>query len=162
MEDRELPRRGRLQRASFEDAAGREVIHIQAQKDYTELVKHDQSSTVRNNRSASVTANDSMTVGGNQSFTVTGEQSHTIAKAQSNDIGENRKSTIAHNDTIDAGNVIMGTVGPGVGYIYRDDQTIFFTNGLALRPHLARRHLARLKRDITISAGACSSSRARS
>jgi type VI secretion system secreted protein VgrG len=147
------PGAGGFNELSFEDAAGREVVHIQAQKDYTELVKHDQSSTVRNNRSASVTANDSMTVGGNQSFTVTGEQSHTIAKVQSNDIGENRNSTIAHNDTIDAGNVITGTVGPGVGYVYRDDQTIFFTNGLASVLITPQGMSLDAKGNITISAG---------
>src|SRR4029450_5741216 len=134
-------------------AAGREVVHIQAQKDYTELVKNNQSSTVRNNRSASVTAKDSMTVGGNQRFRVTGEQSHTIAKVQSNAIGEDRKSTIAHHDTIDAGNVITGTVGPGVGYVYRDDQIIFFTNGLASVLITPDGMSLDAKGDITISAG---------
>jgi type VI secretion system secreted protein VgrG len=145
------PGAGGFNELSFEDAAGREIVHIQAQKDYSELVKHDQSSTVQNDRSASVTVNDSMTVGGNQSFTVTGEQSHTVAKAQINDIGAPpppppppaapppppppgsgiRKSTIAHNDTIDAGDLIAGNVGPGVGYVYSKDQNIVLSNGLA-------------------------------
>jgi len=147
------PGAGGFNELSFEDAAGRELIHIQAQKDYTELVKHDQTSTVRNNRSASVIANDSMTVGGSQSISVGGDQSHTVAKYQSNNIGAppppppapqpdppggNRTSTIAHHDTIDAGNVITGTVGPGVGYVYRDDQNIVISNGISsvvITPH---------------------------
>ncbi len=82
------PGAGGFNELSFEDAAGREVVHFQAQKDFTELVKHDQSSTVLNNRSASITANDSMTVGGNQSFSVDQNQSHTIGKSQKNDVGE--------------------------------------------------------------------------
>jgi type VI secretion system secreted protein VgrG len=147
------PGAGGFNELSFEDAAGREQIHIQAQKDYTELVKNDQTSTVRNDRSASVTASDSMTVGGSQSISVGGNQSHTVGKSQSNDIGAppppppapqpdppggNRTSTIAHHDTIDAGDVITGTVGPGVGYVYRDDQNIVISNGLSsvvITPH---------------------------
>ena len=159
------PGAGGFNELSFEDAAGREVVHIQAQKDYTELVKNDQSSTVRRNRSASVTVADSMTVGGSQSFTVSGEQSHTIAKVQSNDIGappppgrpettgRNRTSTIAHHDTLDAGNLITGTVGPGVGYVYRDDQTILFTNGVSSVVITPEGILLDARGDITISAG---------
>jgi type VI secretion system secreted protein VgrG len=125
------PGAGGFNELSFEDAAGRELIHVQAQKDFSEIVKNDQSSTVCNDRSASVTINDSMTVGGDQSFTVGWDQSFTLGKYQSNDVGESRTSNIRHDDTIDAGNVIAGTVGPGVGYVYRDDQVIMFTNGVA-------------------------------
>jgi type VI secretion system secreted protein VgrG len=126
------PGGGGFNELSFEDAAGREEIHIQAQKDFTELVKHDQSSTVLNNRSASITANDSMTVGANQSFSVDLNQSHTIGQSQTNDVGESRLTTIAHADTIDAGDTITGTVGPiGVGYAFNKDQTITFTNKVA-------------------------------
>ncbi len=126
------PGAGGFNELSFEDAAGREEIHIQAQKDFTELVKHDQSSTVLNNRSASITANDSTTVGQNQSFAVDQNQSHTIGASQLNDVGQSRISTIAHADTIDAGDTISGTVGPlGVGYAFNKDQTITFTNKVA-------------------------------
>ncbi|MGC4095085.1 MAG: type VI secretion system tip protein TssI/VgrG [Polyangiaceae bacterium] len=48
----------------FEDKKGSEELHIQAEKDMTTLVKHDQSTTVQNNRSAGVTASDSVSVGG--------------------------------------------------------------------------------------------------
>ena len=126
------PGAGGFNELSFEDAAGREVVHFQAQKDFTELVKNNQSSTVLNNRSASITANDSMTVGGSQSFSVDQSQSHTIGKSQKNDVGESRISTIAHADTIDAGDTISGNVGPlGVGYSFNKDKTITFTNTLA-------------------------------
>ncbi|MEO5727439.1 MAG: type VI secretion system tip protein TssI/VgrG, partial [Byssovorax sp.] len=126
------PGAGGFNELSFEDAAGREVVHFQAQKDFTELVKNDQSSTVLNNRSASITANDSMTVGGSQSFSVGQSQSHTIGKSQKNDVGESRISTIGQADTIDAGDTISGTVGPdGVGYTFNKDKTITITNSLA-------------------------------
>lgn len=117
---------------SFEDAKGREEIHFQAQKDYTEIVKNNQTSTVRNNRTASVTSNDSWTVGGSQSFSVGLNQSTTIGKSLSIDITDNRTTNIAINDTLEAGDVIMATIGPlGVGFIYAKDQQIIITNAIA-------------------------------
>jgi type VI secretion system secreted protein VgrG len=126
------PGAGGFNELSFEDAAGREMIHIQAQKDFTELVKNNQSSTVLNNRSASVTNSDSENVGGSQSFTVVQSQSHTIGKMQRIDVGESRVSTIGKADSIDAGDVIKGNVGKlGVGYSFTKEQIITITNTLA-------------------------------
>jgi len=147
------PGAGGFNELSFEDAAGRELIHMQAQKDFAELVKHDQSSTVRNDRSASVTVNDSMTVGANQSFSVGQNQGHTIGKFQANDIGADRTSRVARSDTIDAGKVISGTVGPGVGYVYRDDQNIIVTNGVASIVLTPEGLYLDAKGNITINAG---------
>jgi len=126
------PGAGGFNELSFEDAKGREEIHIQAQKDFTELVKNNQSSTVLNNRSASITANDSVSVGANQSFNVIQNQSHTIGKTQSIDVGENRASTIGKADTINAGELISGNVGDkGVGYSFDKEQNITITNTIA-------------------------------
>jgi len=126
------PGAGGFNELSFEDAKGREEVHVQAEKDYTELVKNNQSSSVLNNRTASVTSNDSWTVGGSQSFSVGINQSHTIGKAQSNTICESRTSSIGGTDAIHAGDVLMMNVGPaGVGFIYAKDQTIMYTNSVA-------------------------------
>ncbi|HRI67022.1 MAG TPA: type VI secretion system tip protein TssI/VgrG [Polyangium sp.] len=126
------PGAGGFNELSFEDAKAREEIHIQAQKDFTEIVKNNQTSTVRNNRSASVTSNDSWTVGGSQSFSVGLNQSTNIGQYLSIDIGDSRTSTISVADTIAAGEVIMATIGQeGVGFIYAKDQTILITNAVA-------------------------------
>ncbi len=126
------PGAGGFNELSFEDAKGREEIHIQAQKDFTELVKNNQSSTVLNNRSASITANDSVSVGANQSFNVIKNQSHTIGKMQTIDVGQSRASTIAKADTINAGDLISGNVGDkGVGYSFDKEQNITITNTIA-------------------------------
>ncbi len=147
------PGAGGFNELSFEDAAGQEEIHVQAQKDFTEIVKNDQSSTVRNDRRASVTVDDATTVGGNQSFTVGGNQSHTVGQLQANDAGDSRTSTIGHLDSIDAGNLITGTVGPGVGYVYRDDQIIQYTNGVASILLTPQGIFLDTKADLTIHAG---------
>jgi len=126
------PGAGGFNELSFEDAKAREEIHIQAQKDFTELVKNNQSSSVLNNRSASITSNDSWTVGGSQSFSVGVNQSTNIGKSLSIDSGVSRTLTIAIAGTSAAGEVIMATIGQqGVGFIYAKDQTIIITNAVA-------------------------------
>ncbi|MGK4009240.1 type VI secretion system tip protein TssI/VgrG [Sorangium sp. So ce1036] len=116
---------------SFDDAAGRELIHVQAQRDYSEIIKHDQRSTVLSNRSASVGASDAVTVGGSQSFSVLKSQSHTIGEQQTNNIGAGRTSIIGTSDTVDAGDSQNVTVGDGVGYTINKDKTVQITNGVA-------------------------------
>ncbi len=126
------PGAGGFNELSFEDAKGREEIHVQAQKDFTEIVKNNQSSTVQNNRTGSVTSNDSWTVGASQSFSVGINQSHTIGQAQSNNVGDSRTSSIGATELIQAGDVIMMNVGQaGVGFLYAKDQSIMFTNSVA-------------------------------
>jgi type VI secretion system secreted protein VgrG len=54
----------------FEDKKGSEELHLQAEKDFSQKVKHD--------RSADVGADDSISVGGDRSVTVTGNLSVTV------------------------------------------------------------------------------------
>jgi type VI secretion system secreted protein VgrG len=115
----------------FEDARGRERVHLQAQKDYAEVIKNNQSSTVLGSRSASVTGDDGMTVGGSQSFSVGHSQSHRIGADQSSTVVGDRASIIGHSDAIDAGDRVSVTVGGGVGYVIASDETIKVTNGKA-------------------------------
>ena len=126
------PGAGGFNELSFEDAKGREEIHIQAEKDFSELVKNNQSSTVLNNRSASITSNDSVSVGANQSFAVIQNQSHTVGANQSNNVGQSRSSVMGQADTVSAGELISGQVGKlGVGYSFDKDQNITITNSVA-------------------------------
>ncbi|WP_437599751.1 type VI secretion system tip protein TssI/VgrG [Sorangium sp. So ce590] len=125
------PGSGGFNELSFDDAAGRELIHVQAQRDYSEVIKHDQRSTVLSNRSASVTGGDSVTVGGSQSSSVIKDQSHTIGEQQINNIGAGRTSIIRTSDAVDAGDSQSVTVGDGVGYTINKDRTVQITNGVA-------------------------------
>lgn len=72
----------------FEDKKGAEEIHIQAERNFSEIVKRDQSSTVLNNRSASITGNDSDTVGKSLSVNVGDSEVHVVKKAHITDAGE--------------------------------------------------------------------------
>ena len=72
----------------FEDKKGEELVHMQAEKDFSELVKNDQSSTVLNGRSASIGASDSLTVGASISVNVIDGESRMVGTALSYDVGE--------------------------------------------------------------------------
>lgn len=54
----------------FEDAKGKELLNMQAEKDLKKLVKNDESVTIGNNRSKVVGANDSLKVVAFQTVTV--------------------------------------------------------------------------------------------
>ena len=54
----------------FEDAQGKELLRIQAEKNLTKLVKNDETATIRKNRSADIGQNDTSTVGIEYSVTI--------------------------------------------------------------------------------------------
>jgi type VI secretion system secreted protein VgrG len=54
----------------FEDANGKELVNIQAERDLTELVKHDATITVKNNRTTTVWKADSILAGISHSVTI--------------------------------------------------------------------------------------------
>ncbi len=64
----------------FEDAKGKELIYIQAQKDLRKLVKHNESEQIGNSRSVVVGNNRSTQIGQVDSVTV--GKKHTITMAQ--------------------------------------------------------------------------------
>ncbi len=100
----------------FEDKKGSEEIHIQAEKDFTELVKHDQSSTVLNDRSASITANDSSTIG--KSLTV--------------QVGASTTHVVGENVTWDVGKLHVVSVENGTGITITKDFIQMKTSGASI------------------------------
>jgi type VI secretion system secreted protein VgrG len=101
----------------FEDLLGSELFYMQAEKDHTTLVKHNQATTVKANRSATVTGSDSVGVGGDRSVSVTGNLSVTVKgggkSPNHHDVNVTGKSHLHASDTIeiDAPTHIKLTVG---------------------------------------------------
>jgi type VI secretion system secreted protein VgrG len=83
----------------FEDRRGAEELHLQAEKDLTTLVKHDQSTTVGNDQSAAVAANRSVSVGGNESHSVSGTRSLSVSGKDTQSFGNERAISVASADT---------------------------------------------------------------
>jgi type VI secretion system secreted protein VgrG len=65
----------------FEDEKGCEELHLQAEKDMSTLVKHDQSLTVGADRSMIVEGNRSATIKKDDAVTIEGEHHLTVTKA---------------------------------------------------------------------------------
>jgi type VI secretion system secreted protein VgrG len=76
----------------FEDKKGSEELHIQAEKDQTTHVKHNQS--------ISVDADRSISVGGNESTSVTGTRTETITKKHTETIHGGREANVDQGDKL--------------------------------------------------------------
>ena len=69
------PSYGGYNEIMFEDKAGRELVHMRAQRNMTTHVLNDHMSEIGSSRSTAITKNESKTVGGAQNVTVQGDNS---------------------------------------------------------------------------------------
>jgi type VI secretion system secreted protein VgrG len=87
----------------FEDAAGQELLRIQAEKDLHKLVKNDEEHTVGHDRTRSVGRNESVTVRKNRTKQVAENERTMIGQNQSTIVGVNRTSQVGATDATSAG-----------------------------------------------------------
>jgi type VI secretion system secreted protein VgrG len=92
----------------FEDNKGHEELHIQAERNMSTLVKHDQSLTVHGDRSVTVngtrkstiTKNEKQTFNADREMTVEGANSDTIKGAHTGTYEKGRQETVQKGDTL--------------------------------------------------------------
>jgi len=65
----------------FEDKKGHEELHIQAEKNMSTLVKHDQTSEVHGNRSVTVKGNETQTFKGDRKISVEGADALSVERS---------------------------------------------------------------------------------
>src|SRR5262249_23909476 len=102
----------------FEDAAGKELVRVQAEKDWNMLVKKDEQDTVGRDRTRAVKRNESITIGENRTKQIVQNERVTIGQNQSVTVGVNRTAQIGNNDTTTVGIqhlVMIAPPGEGVG-----------------------------------------------
>ncbi|WP_437916855.1 type VI secretion system tip protein TssI/VgrG [Sorangium sp. So ce302] len=113
----------------FEDAQGRELVNIQAQKDLRKLVKNNEAVRIGNNRTTSVAGNDSLTVGGNRTHRVQLNEQISVGMSQTVSVGINR---VAHVGLIDSTTVgekhVVTITPPGEGSLGGENTTIAMQN----------------------------------
>lgn len=126
------PRSAGFNQLMFKDDRGDECIHIQAQRNYEEVVKLNQSSQVGAVRTAQV-GNTDMLIVGNAQLTDIGNRSvERVGVEKQTHVGKTRVSTIGEHDYIEAGESFTVTTGNGTGVqISGSSQRIALTNGLA-------------------------------
>ncbi len=87
----------------FEDRKGKELVRMQAEKDLTKLVKHDEAVTIGHDREKQVGHDDALTVGHDRTRTVIHDE--TVG------IGNDRTRSVGHDETLSIGNDRTRMVG---------------------------------------------------
>ncbi len=83
------PANGGYNELMFEDAAGRELMRLQAERDFTGLVKRDLRMNIQNNRTHNVGNDDLETVVGEQTVKVAKKRKVRVKLDQQHSVGEN-------------------------------------------------------------------------
>jgi len=96
----------------FEDAAGRELMNVQAERDLKKLVKNDEEVTIGRDRTKMVGREDSLTVGANRTKSVGGSERCTIGANQRVAVGVNRSTQVGRIDSTIVGEVHTVMVMP--------------------------------------------------
>ncbi|KYG09060.1 hypothetical protein BE21_19905 [Sorangium cellulosum] len=101
----------------FEDAQGKELLRMQAEKDLNKLVKNDESVTIGNDRTKSVGHDDTHTVGNDRSRIVGNNETVTIGVNQTITVGANQTTTVGGDQRITVTgsqfNTVMGQPAQG-------------------------------------------------
>jgi type VI secretion system secreted protein VgrG len=87
----------------FEDAAGNELVRMQAERDMHKLVKHDEQHTVGNNRTRVVHNDESVTIGNDRTKTVKRNEDLTVGQNLTKSVIANERETTGVNRTITVG-----------------------------------------------------------
>ncbi|NUP12110.1 MAG: type VI secretion system tip protein VgrG [Polyangiaceae bacterium] len=112
----------------FEDAKGQELIHLQAEKNYTEVVKNGYASTVLGNKTTSVGASETWTVGAHQTSNIGGTQIARVGEQQITHVGADRATFVGRMDLVSAMEAHTTVVGPnGCGIQIRHDEIVLTT-----------------------------------
>jgi type VI secretion system secreted protein VgrG len=124
----------------FEDAAGSELLRMQAEKDMQTLVKNDQRESVVRDRTRDVGRNESVLIGKNLTKQVTGNERETTGLNRSITVGVNRTTQIGSRDVTMVGvtHLVMitppGEDGPSTSSsIMMTDKKIVLDTGAGAR-----------------------------
>jgi type VI secretion system secreted protein VgrG len=118
----------------FEDAGGKELVRMQAQKDHHKLVKHDEQGAIGNNRSKSVGNDDSISVGNDRSSMVGSNNAEIVGGNEAVTVGGNQAVTVGGNQTISVtGNQTEGITGNrGCAVTGNDTLAVTGTQGVTI------------------------------
>ncbi|MGK4007953.1 type VI secretion system tip protein TssI/VgrG [Sorangium sp. So ce1036] len=97
------PETGGYNEIMFEDAAGRELVRVQAERDLHKKVKHDESMIVGNDRVSAIGHDEEQTVG-NDFMKQVGNNAREV-------VGMNRSRAVGNNETVEIGSTQTIRVG---------------------------------------------------
>jgi type VI secretion system secreted protein VgrG len=103
----------------FEDKKGSELVNLQAEKDLTSLVKHDEDRNIGHDRTTEIAHDETITVGNNrtesvakqESITIGGDRQESVGKSETVAIGTTRALTVGTDESITVGGSRSDSVG---------------------------------------------------
>ena len=87
----------------FEDKKGSELLNMQAEKDFTSLVKNDETTEVKHDRTDKVGHDETLTVDNDQSTTIKGQETRKVSKDRTTNIDGTEKLTVGKDQKINVG-----------------------------------------------------------
>ena len=110
------PATGGYNEIRFEDAAGREQVYVQAERDHDTLVKHDRTLTIGRHCTRDVGGDESITVHQNRVTTVVQHDSFTVEGNQDTEVhgAAGQSISIDANQNLSVGRSLQITVGQRV------------------------------------------------
>jgi type VI secretion system secreted protein VgrG len=128
---------------SFEDRAGRERVHLHAQRDHEEVVRHDQVSRIGNNRTeqvsghrfALVSGNDLTSVGGNRTESVTGDETLSVEGSRTSRIEGNATDVVKGRADVRVAADLSTRVGGAERREIQGEADLTFAADLTFRVH---------------------------
>ncbi len=108
------PRSDGFNEIRFEDAAGREHLYMQAEKDHDKLVKHDEMNAVGHDLARLVQNDESITIGHDRHKLVHFSETETTGLHRTATVGVNRNTTIGADDSTLVGSKYSLSVARGL------------------------------------------------
>ena len=112
----------------FEDASGRELVRIQAEKDLHELVKNDEQRTIGHDRSHLVKHDDALTVDNDRTHEVQHDESVTIGHDRTRRVENDDMLSVGHDRTRIVENDESVTIGHDRTRLVRNDDELTVGN----------------------------------
>jgi type VI secretion system secreted protein VgrG len=105
------PTTGGYNEIMFEDAAGKELVRMQAEKDLHKLVKHDEQVAIGNDRTKQVGHDDTHVVGHDRTRAVGNDESVQVGNDRARQVGNDESVTVGNNRTKLVGSNESVTIG---------------------------------------------------
>ena len=112
----------------FEDAAGRELFRMQAERDLDKLVKRDESARIGNDHTEQVGRDESLTVGRDRARRVGHDEALQIGNDQTAEVGNDQTVTVARDQTVTVGDDQSVIVQHDGARLVGNDETITVGN----------------------------------
>jgi len=95
----------------LEDAAGKELVRMQAERDLNKLVKRDESVAIGNDRTKQVGHDDKLTVTNDRTRQVGNNEAVQVGVDEARKVGKDRSRAVGNDESVTIGNNRSKTVG---------------------------------------------------